>query len=249
MDFEITMPINLVYAISALMPKPEMRKVEDVAIPGRDREIPARVYWPRASAEPGAAPPLIVYYHGGGFVVGSVDIFDGLARSIADAAGAVLVSVGYRLAPRDPYPAAIDDAFAALEWAAASAARLEADPSQLLVAGDSAGGNLAAVVALKARDRGGPPLAGQILYYPATDLSDTDYPQRPPLHRRLRPVLERGGGLPERLRGSCGRPTRSLPLAPPRAQPCRPAPGPGRHRRLRSPHRQRHRLLGPPPEE
>ncbi len=108
--------------------------------------------------------------------MGSVDIFDPLARSLAQASGAIVISVDYRLAPAHPYPAAVNDAYAALQWASREATRLGGDPQKLVVAGDSAGGNLAAVVALKARNERGPAPAAQILYYPGTDLTDKTWP-------------------------------------------------------------------------
>jgi len=175
-DFELTIPINLAFPLSALLPREDVQRTEDVAIPGAEGEVPARVYWPDSSDAAAASPPVIVYLHGGGFVVGSVDIFDGLARSLANAASSLVVSVDYRLAPAHPYPAALDDSWAALVWVADNAARLGADPDRIVVAGDSAGGNLAAALALKARDTEGPPIAAQLLFYPATDLSDTEYP-------------------------------------------------------------------------
>jgi acetyl esterase len=173
-DFELTLPINLLYPLSGLLPAEEVEGVEDVSIPTAEGSLSARVYRP-VGVEGDAPPPALVYYHGGGFVVGSVEIFDPLARSLANATSSVVVSVEYRLAPAHPYPAAIDDAYAALEWVGANAADLGADPARLLVGGDSAGGNLAAVMALRARDEGGPRLAGQLLYYPATDNSGHEY--------------------------------------------------------------------------
>ena len=175
-DFEFNLPINLIYPLSAMLPKDPVSKVQDVTIPGDGVDIPARIYWPDTKATMEPPPPLIVYYHGGGFVVGSVEIFDPLTRSLADTTKAIVISVDYRLAPAHPFPAALNDCYAALEWAAQNATSLGADPNRLIVGGDSAGGNLAAVVALKARDLGNPTLAGQILYYPAVDLSDKSYP-------------------------------------------------------------------------
>ena len=168
-DFELMLPINLFYPISMLVPAERVRKVEDVSIPAGERSISARVYWPESHASGDTRLPVIVYYHGGGFVTGSVKYWDALTRALSNATSSVVVSVEYRLAPVHPYPAAVDDAHTAFEWVAANAATLEADAQKLFVGGDSAGGNLAAVVALRARDAGGPAIAGQLLYYPVTD--------------------------------------------------------------------------------
>jgi acetyl esterase len=139
--------------------------VVDRRIPGPAGDIPVRVYTPN-----GTAPfPLLVYFHGGGWVLGGIDTHDGTCRSLANGAGCVVVSVDYRLAPEHRYPAAAEDCCAATQWAAAHAAELGADARRVAVGGDSAGGNLAAVVALMARDRGGPALVLQLLIYPATD--------------------------------------------------------------------------------
>jgi acetyl esterase len=141
-------------------------KVEEMTIPGPAGEIPIRVYWP----EEDGPLPVVVYYHGGGWVIGDLDTSDSLCRLLANGASAVVVSVDYRLAPEHPFPAAVDDSYAALEWVSENAAKLNADPSRIAVGGSSAGGNLAAAVALAARDRGGPGLAHQVLIYPATNL-------------------------------------------------------------------------------
>jgi acetyl esterase len=139
---------------------PFVASVRDIVIPGQAGEIPARVYSPAADA-----PGVTVYYHGGGWVLGSVDEWDASVRALAVASGCDVLSVDYRLAPEHPFPAAVDDAYDALIWAAGSLA----DGRPLVVAGDSAGGNLAAVCALRARDTGGPSLALQLLVYPVTD--------------------------------------------------------------------------------
>lgn len=148
---------------------PEVR-TQDRQIPGPAGDIPIRVYRP-ATEE--AAPPVVVFFHGGGFAMGDLDTHDGDCRRHAAAAGAVVVAVDYRLAPEHPYPAAVEDAWAALTWVAGHGADLAADISRLAVAGDSAGGNLAAVMTQRARDRGGPPIAFALLWYPVTmqDLS------------------------------------------------------------------------------
>ncbi len=174
-DFELTIPVNLIYGLSALLPADKVSRTEDVLIPSPDGDIPARVYWPRGFDDMAAPPPIVVYYHGGGFVVGSVDIFDPLARQIANVAEAIVVSVDYRLAPMHPYPAAVRDCYEALLWAAAHGASLGGDSTRLIVSGDSAGGHLATVTALRARDEGGPAITAQILYYPGSDLTDTHY--------------------------------------------------------------------------
>ena len=142
-----------------------------------------RVYWPDDVADapesnPGSlrsCPPVTMYFHGGGFAVGDLDTHDGTAREHAVAAQTLVVSVDYRLAPEHPYPAAVDDVWAATRWVADNADRFGADASRLAVAGDSAGGNLSAVVAQLARDHGGPPLAFQLLWYPST-MWDTSLP-------------------------------------------------------------------------
>jgi acetyl esterase len=144
---------------------PEVRS-EDRTIDGPAGPIPIRVYWPRVDGD--AALPVVVFIHGGGWSVGDLDSYDGAARGHAVGAGAVVVSVDYRLAPEHPYPAAVEDAWAATQWVAVHAAELGADPDRLAVAGDSAGGNLAAVVSQLARDAGGPRIVFQLLWYPAT---------------------------------------------------------------------------------
>jgi acetyl esterase len=139
--------------------------VEDRAIPGPHGDIPVRIYRPEGDAP----KPTIVYYHGGGWVIGSIESHDGTCRGLADAVDALVVSVDYRLAPEHPFPAPVEDAFAALEWVAEHASELGGDPARIAVAGDSAGGNLSAVTAILARDAGGPELCFQLLVYPVTD--------------------------------------------------------------------------------
>jgi acetyl esterase len=144
-------------------PEP-VHEVTDLTIPGPGGELPLRLYRP-ASARP---LPVLLYFFGGGWVLGTIDTADGVSRSLANASGALVAVVGYRLAPEHPFPAAADDCYTALRWIAEHAAGIGADPARLAVGGDSAGGNLAAGVALRAR-AGGPALAGQLLVYPNTD--------------------------------------------------------------------------------
>ncbi len=155
-------------------PPPEVARVANRTIPGPAGAIPIRVYSPLGvPSDP--APPLVVYYHGGGWVVGSLDSHDPECRELANAAGAVVMSVDYRLAPEHKFPAPVDDCWAACQWAAANAAEIGADPSRVAVGGDSAGGNLAAVIAQLAADAGGPRLALQLLIYPVTHaVTDTE---------------------------------------------------------------------------
>ena len=145
-----------------LEPDPVAR-VEDRRIPGPAGEIAVRLYAPE---DPRG---LVVYFHGGGWVIGSLETHDLPLRTLANEAGCSVLSVDYRLAPEHRHPAAVEDGYAAVCWAAENAAELGADPARLAVGGDSAGGNLAAVASLLARERGGPALCFQLLVYPVTD--------------------------------------------------------------------------------
>ena len=140
-------------------------RVEDRFIPGPDQPIPLRIYTPRQPVA-GERLPLLVYLHGGGFVVGSLDSYDSLCRALANRVDCVVVSVDYRLAPEHKFPAAVEDCIEALNWVAENADEIDGDAARLAIAGDSAGGNLAAVTAIAARDDGGPSLCCQVLVYP-----------------------------------------------------------------------------------
>jgi acetyl esterase len=141
-------------------------RVVNRAIPTEWGNFPVRLYYPRL----GEALPLLIYFHGGGFVLGNLESHDALCRLIALGADCIVASVDYRLAPEHRFPAAADDALAAVRWARAHAAEIGADPDAITVGGDSAGGNLATVAALRVRDEGGPRLKGQLLVYPVTQL-------------------------------------------------------------------------------
>jgi acetyl esterase len=149
----------------------ELAEVRDFTIPGPECEIPVRLYRPLAGR-----PPLMVFLHGGGYVIGDLNISDPHCRALAHGAQCAVLSVDYRLAPEHPYPKPFDDAYAALEWAARNAEALGCDPARLAVGGDSAGANLAAGCALKARDVGGPRIVAQMLMYPSTEYP---HPPRP----------------------------------------------------------------------
>ena len=150
----------------ALAPDPmPIAETRDLAIPGPGGAIPARLY---RSATTGTLPAL-VFFHGGGWVVGNIEGHDTACRHLANRADCAVVSVDYRLGPEHKFPAAVEDCFAATAWVAGNAASLGVDPVRLAVGGDSAGGNLAAVVSLLARDKGTPRVACQVLIYPATD--------------------------------------------------------------------------------
>ncbi|WP_406816031.1 alpha/beta hydrolase [Mycobacterium sp. M23085] len=153
---------------------PDLRLENRMIAHGEATDIPVRICWPDTDLAP---LPVVVFYHGGGFCLGDLDTHDPVARAHAVGAEAIVVSVGYRLAPEHPFPAGVDDCWAALQWVAEHAAELGGDPNNIAVAGDSAGGNLAAVTALLARDNGGPALRFQLLWYPTVtaDLSLPSY--------------------------------------------------------------------------
>jgi acetyl esterase len=145
-----------------------MARVEGLAIPGPGGEMPARLYVALGAPQP--PQPLLVYFHGGGWVVGDLETHDGLCRFLADHSGCRVLSVDYRLAPEHPFPAPLEDVAAAFAWAHEHAAELGADPQRIAVGGDSAGGNLATALCLWNRDAGNPQPAMQLLLYPVTDV-------------------------------------------------------------------------------
>lgn len=145
---------------------PELARVETRTILGKDgSELRIRIYWPMGTGPFGAC----LYFHGGGWVLNDIDTHDDVARRLTAASGFAFVSVDYRLAPEHKYPAAIEDGYTALQWVSREAVALNVDCSRIAVCGDSAGGNIAAVLCLMTRDRGGPPIAFQALIYPITD--------------------------------------------------------------------------------
>lgn len=167
-DWSIMTP-DLLRAASK-MPLPEspqpVGSVEERMIAGAGGDLAVRIYHPNSAA---GALPVLVYFHGGGFVIGDLDSHDNLCRAFCEALPAIVVSVDYRLAPENRFPAAVEDAFSAVCWAAEHAASLGGDPARLVVGGDSAGGNLAAVACQLAQREGGPAIAHQMLLYPVCD--------------------------------------------------------------------------------
>ena len=150
---------------------PGMATVRDIAVDGPGGDLPLRVYRPEVDAE--GSLPALVFYHGGGWTLGTLDSADDVCRELAARVGCVVASVDYRLAPEHPFPAALEDASVAAEWVRAHAQSLGADPTRVGLAGTSAGGNLAAAAALYAESDGRPPYACQVLLYPITDRSFT----------------------------------------------------------------------------
>lgn len=150
-----------------------MQDVRNLQISSPDGDLPVRIYTPSTST---TALPIILYFHGGGWVLGDLDSHDNLCRTLAAKTDAIVVAVDYRLAPESIFPAALDDASTALHWVVANANGFNGDSARIAVAGDSAGGNLAAALSLLERDQQGPPIAAQVLIYPAVDLSNLDRP-------------------------------------------------------------------------
>jgi acetyl esterase len=149
---------------------PELASIEPLAIPSPAGSIPARVYTPVKLRKANGLAPCLVFFHGGGWVIGNLDSHDVACRKLADEGQLIVISIDYRLAPEHKFPAAVNDVVAATTWIADHAKQLGIDASRLTVGGDSAGGNLAAVVAIAARDNG-PAIAGQVLIYPAVDFA------------------------------------------------------------------------------
>lgn len=146
---------------------PAMRSVTDSGFDGPHGWVPVRIYRPRAA--PDTAAPALLWYHGGGMIMGSLESFDRLARDMAEATGAVIANVDYRLAPEHTYPVANDEAYAALAWLHEHASDIGVDPTRIGVGGDSAGGGLAAATTLRARNENGPAIAQQVLFYPGVE--------------------------------------------------------------------------------
>ncbi len=153
--------------VNKLKAREPIHRSVDRRIPGPGSELPIRIYTPR-EPKPGEKLPVLVWYHGGGFVIGDLETHDSACRLLANQADCLVVAVDYRLAPEYKFPAAVEDCQAALRWVAQHAAELGGDPQRIAVGGDSAGGNLATVVAILARDAGYPKLAFQLLIYPCT---------------------------------------------------------------------------------
>ncbi|MFC7448446.1 alpha/beta hydrolase [Rhodococcus daqingensis] len=168
----------------------QVARVSERVVPGPGSDLPVRIYWPADSPEAGV--PIVVFAHGGGFVFCDLDTHDGICRSMANGVGAIVVSVDYRLAPEVRWPAAAEDVHAVATWAAEHAEELGGDAGRLVVAGDSAGGNLAAVTALMARDRSGPAIAAQLLLYPviAADFETDSYREFATGHFNTRAAMQ-----------------------------------------------------------
>ena len=170
------------------MPEP-VGKIEHILIPTREGEVLARVYTPD-----GDGPfPVLVYFHGGGWVIANLDVYEPSCRALCNAAECVVVSVNYRQAPEAKYPAAVNDAYDATQWVLQNASKINGDANRVAIAGESAGGNLATVACLIAKDNGGQMPVAQLLIYPVTDMTENNYPSyaenqdTQPLHTSMLP--------------------------------------------------------------
>jgi acetyl esterase len=177
--WELPLPAaRLTFASLAALAGPKnvpIGKVENLVMPGPGGKLHLRLYTPVAAG--GEALPGLVFYHGGGFAFGNLDIYDGICRMLAGGTGARVVAVDYRLAPEHPFPAGVEDAYAALCWVEENAARLGIDANRIAVGGDSGGGNFAAVVCQRAKKEGGPPAVCQLMFSPMTVVA-ADFPSR-----------------------------------------------------------------------
>lgn len=161
---------DLTVAVGQAQPPANLAATEDITVPGAAGDLAARIYRPHGDS----ATTTILFLHGGGFVVGDIDAYDFQARTLAEKTGATLISCDYRLAPEDPFPAGVEDAISVARWTLANIDALGGDPSNVIIAGDSAGGNFAAVVSQELRGES-PGFSGQLLFYPAIDMA-TEYP-------------------------------------------------------------------------
>ncbi len=183
-QMSVTQARVVALAFRDLQGEPEpVAEVRDILVPGPAGQLPVRLYHP----SPGKSLPLVVYFHGGGWVIGDIEIVDKPCRALAAASGCAVASVNYRLSPETKFPGPAEDCYAATRWLSEHAGEIGVDGKRVAVAGDSAGGNLAAVVALMARDRGGPAIAYQLLIYPVT---------APAKDTKFRIVSGERGGLP-----------------------------------------------------
>ncbi len=225
-------------------PPPEVGRVQDLKAGAPAGPIPLRLYRPIGAVDT-AVLPVLIYYHGGGFVLGDLDTHDTLCRELANLSGCAVVAVDYRLGPEHRFPAAVEDCIAATRWVSAHAAELKLDASRLAVGGDSAGGNLAAVVSIDARETGDLPIAFQLLIYPATDMNRTapSHTENAQGYFLTRDTMDyfighylAGPGAVRRLACLAAAASGSIPSAA----------GAGAHRRLRSAARRRRGLRRAP---